>query len=300
MNGIAVGTVFAKNYLAMGRVLAESFRQRHPDVPFFALLSDEPDGCLAAAEPFRLLRLEDVRSPEIDPLRFAHSRQGLATTVKPLLLRHLLDCGFQTAMFLDPDILILNDLNRVFDTARSHAVTLTPHLLSPAKAGAGAGRELNILKSGVYNGGLLCVSESASARRFLNWWLDRVGESCRHAVAEGVYFDQRWLDLAPVFFEDVFIYRDPGCNVAYWNLPERSLRFTPDGSVSVDGVPCCFFHFSGFDPDLPNVVTRHFPNLTFDGFGDVARLFQQYATLLIAAGYHQTKSLPYAYDSQSS
>jgi len=39
-------------------VLARSFKNHHPDVPFFLLLADEPQGCFDPEhEPFVLRRL---------------------------------------------------------------------------------------------------------------------------------------------------------------------------------------------------------------------------------------------------
>ena len=56
MPELAVATVVAKNYVSFARVLAESFLRQHPDIPFFALLSDEVHGHFdPAAEPFRTL-----------------------------------------------------------------------------------------------------------------------------------------------------------------------------------------------------------------------------------------------------
>jgi hypothetical protein len=72
------------------------------------------------------------------------------------------------------------------------------------------------------------VSARPAARAFLSWWQNRVYEHCRHDVAHGVYYDQRWLDLAVVFFEDVYVFRDPSFNVAHWNLPERAIRIGDD------------------------------------------------------------------------
>lgn len=59
--------------------------------------------------------------------------------------------------------------------------------------------------------------------------------------------------------------KDTNYNVAYWNLHDRSLRYsgwdqerpTPDSLWKVDGRPLVTFHFSGFSPDQPQQLSRH-------------------------------------------
>jgi hypothetical protein len=294
MSQVAVGTIAAKNYLSYARVLADSLLRHHPDVALFALLADEVDGHFdPEAERFRLLRLADVGIPGLPRFLRRHSRKQVAVVAKPYLLSHLLGRGFGAVIFLDPDVLVLGGLDEVFSRVRAHSVVLTPHLLAPLTGEGRIERELTILQSGVFNAGFIGVSDAPSARAFLAWWQDRVYEHCRHDVAEGFYYDQRWLDLVPVFFEDVHILRDPACNVAHWNLPEREVRVDRD-RVLVDGRPCRFAHFSGFDPDHPIVVTRYSSRLRMSDIGQAALLFAHYADLLRAAGYRETKGWPYA------
>lgn len=297
MPDLAVATIVAKNYVSFARVLAQSFLSHHPDVPFFALLSDEVDGYFdPGAEPFCLVRQSEVGIPDLPRLRVRYDRKQVAVTSKPYLLSHLLDRGFGSVIFLDPDIWVLGSLDHLFSLVREHAAVLMPHLLAPLSGEDGVERELNILRSGVYNGGFVGVSARPAARAFLSWWQDRVYEHCRHDVAHGVYYDQRWLDLAVVFFEDVYVFRDPSFNVAHWNLPERAIR-VGDDAITVDGQPCRFFHFSGFDPDRPHAVTRYSPRLEMSNVGPAAELFRRYLMLLERAGYHETKGWPYAYGS---
>jgi hypothetical protein len=293
---LAVVTIAAKNYLSFVRVLANSFLQHHPNLPFFLFLSDEVDGYFdPQAEPFQLLRRSDLGGAEFQHLHLRYDRKEAATASKPHVLGHLLDRGFERVVFFDPDILILSSLDQLFARVGEHAVVLVPHLIAPPSGESAAGRELVILQSGVYNGGCIGVSSRPAARSFLAWWKERVGERCRHDVARGVFFDQRWLDLAPVFFRDVSILRDPGYDVAYWNLPERKVEI--DGaSVTVDGQPCRFFHFTGFDPEEPLAVTRHCSRLDMSSVGPAAELFDRYRALLAAAGYCETKSWAYAYE----
>ena len=218
----------------------------------------------------------------------------MAIAAKPYLLRYLLNQGFTTAIFLDADILVLDSLQPLFDDTAAHAIALTPHLLAPLSGVDRYARELNILQSGVYNGGFIGISQHESARRFLRWWADRLRTHCRHDVPQGMHYDQRWLDLVPALFDDVHIVRDAGCNAAYWNLPERGLTLTPTGIRAHDS-PCRFFHFSGFEPERPGCVTRYSSRLTMENIGPAAALFARYVDLLRAQGYFTCRDWPYAF-----
>lgn len=292
---VAVGTIVAKNFVPFARVLARSFRDHHPTVPFFAVLADGVDATFApASEPFETVLLDELEIPELQRLCFGCTRQQVAIVAKPYLLRHLLNRGFTTAMFLDADILVLDSLQPLFAEVGAHAIALTPHLLAPLSGGDRCARELNILQSGVYNGGFIGISQCESAHRFLRWWADRLHTHCRHDVTRGMHYDQRWLDLVPALFDDVHLVRDAGCNAAYWNLPERDLVLAPDGARAGDN-RCRFFHFSGFEPERPEIVTRYSSRLTMESIGPAAALFARYVDLLRAAGYFTCKDWPYAF-----
>jgi glycosyltransferase involved in cell wall biosynthesis len=109
-----------------------------------------------------------------------------------------------------------------------------------------------------------------------------------------MHVDQRWVDFAPAFHDDVAILRDPGCNVAYWNLHERTVRVDGD-DVTVNGRPGRFFHFSGFDPADLSVVSRHQSRFSMDAVGEAATLFHRYSRLVLANGHAETRTWPYAY-----
>lgn len=50
--------------------------------------------------------------------------------------------------------------------------------------------------------------------------------------------------LAPALFDEVEVLRDPGCNLASWNLSNRSLAINRDGNITVNGAPLKFYHFT--------------------------------------------------------
>jgi hypothetical protein len=296
MGTLVTATVVAKNYLSFARVLAESVRRWHPDLPFFVLLVDEPDGRFdPAGEPFPLLQLSQLGSRELEDLRHRRSCKELATSAKAYLLQHLLDRAFRSVVFLDPDVLVLGDLTELLSQVATHDITLTPHLLGPLRGDRAIARELNVLQSGVFNAGFIGVSDGPSARSFLGWWRSRVHARCGHEVAEGVYYDQLSLNLTPAFFDGVSMVRDPGCNVGHWNLPERELRFDGD-TLLAGGRPCRFFHFSGFQPHRPHVLSRYAREAGGVASGALEALLGHYADLLVRAGYDETRAWPYTYD----
>jgi hypothetical protein len=73
-------------------------------------------------------------------------------------------------------------------------------------------------------------------------------------VPFGTFVDQKWIDLVPAFFDKVCILKHPGCNIAYWNLHERTLSQGKD-AILVNNQPLCFFHFSGVKASKPDVLS---------------------------------------------
>src|SRR6185295_2658361 len=132
------------------------------------------------------------------------------------------------------------------------------------------------------------------ARALLEWWKQRLYTGCRHDPDRGYFVDQRWIDLVPGLFDGVAILRDPGYNVAYWNLHGRSVTVRGD-EVRVNGVPCRFFHFSGFDPDAPDQVSRYQDRFAMGDIGDAASLFHDYGRRLIASGHAEQRLWPYSW-----
>ena len=110
-----------------------------------------------------------------------------------------------------------------------------------------------------------------------------------------MHYDQRWLDLVPALFDDVHIVRDAGCNVAYWNLPERGLTLTQNGMQAHDSL-CRFFHFSGFEPERPEIVTRYSRRLTMDDHRACGRAVRALSSTSSALRVTSTcKDWPYSF-----
>jgi len=294
MERAAVCTVASRNHLARARVLARSVREHHPDLSVHVLLADRiEDRFDPSKEPFDLVPLEALRLPDLPSMAFRYSGLEFSAALKPFLLRHLLDAGVHRALYLDSDILVTGSLDGLFDRLDAKSILLTPHITAPLFDGRGPD-EVTILLAGTINSGCVGVRDAPVARRMLDWWADRLATRCLNRPADGLVVDQRWLDLVPGFFPDCDAAGDPGWNVAYWNLHERSVTLAP--TPRAGGRPLAFFHFSGYDPARPAEVSRHQNRHTMDSIGEAAALFDRYRALLLSAGHEEIRRWGRAFD----
>jgi glycosyltransferase involved in cell wall biosynthesis len=258
---VRVVTIAARNYLSSVLLLASSLRSVAPSWSFTAVLIDADDAELAE---------HAQRWPEIDfvglsslPLeegtlaRMAlyYELTELATAIKPTVLKQLLE-GDAVVMYVDPDIEVFDRLDRVALAATQHGIALTPHVTAPSPRDGRDTSEEAYLTTGQFNLGFIAVS--AAARPFLDYWEARLERYALIDFARGYFTDQKWVDAVPTLFDHEII-TDVGCNVAYWNLHQRSLTTTEEGVVLVNGTPLRFFHFSGHDADRPLTLSKYAP-----------------------------------------
>ena len=141
------------------------------------------------------------------------------------------------------------------DILDRHSVLLTPHQCDPeTDFQAILDNEHCCLRHGVYNLGFLAVRMTGQGRQFIDWWAERLRSYCYDEVENGLFTDQRWVDLAPAFFDDIAIVREPQYNVATWNLTHRRATGRAPYEIQINGRPLVFYHFSGFDSGAQKVM----------------------------------------------
>ena len=154
-------------------------------------------------------------------------------------------------LYFDPDIEIFGDVEHLADLAALHGVVVTPHHLRPLPRDGRTPTEADFLERGIYNLGFIGTGVGAVESGFLEFWSERLERDGLVDYASMMFTDQLWIDFIDCFPHHVV--GDPGCNVAYWNVGQRSV--TRDGEVPVDGQPLVFFHFSGLDPERPHLLS---------------------------------------------
>src|SRR5581483_10028432 len=256
-SGLAICTIVSKNYLAQARVLAESLEAHNPGIRLFVLVTDWIDGYFdPTKEPFSVVRLDELAIPNLPRFCFQYRILELNTASKPYFLEYLLaKPNVDRVLYFDPDIMVFDSLEPLAQLLQRHPIVLTPHLTEIIDDDRKPG-ELDALKAGTFNLGFLGIARHPESARLLKWWKDRLYTGCRIEPEHAMFVDQRWMDLVVGYFAGVCILRDPAYNIAYWNLHGRKIALN-NGKVFVNGLPCRFFHFSGFDPEKPEIVSRH-------------------------------------------
>ena len=256
-------TIVARNYVAQARVLAASFLQHHPGPRFVTLVIDGDETDLDASTPPSTVVLPGdlgLAPGEWEQMAGMYSLMEFATAMKPALLRALLTQETASrgedasVLYLDPDIVVSRPFAEVFSAAQRSGIALTPHVLHALPRDGLEPDEAALMHAGVFNLGFICVGRGAVP--FLDWWHERLRVDAVVDLANALFTDQRWVDWVPTLF-GADVLRDHGLNVAYWNLHERPLTRDADGTILAAGEALKFFHFSGYDPERPWLLSKH-------------------------------------------
>ncbi|GGC63407.1 glycosyltransferase family 4 protein [Undibacterium terreum] len=295
----AVFTIVSLNYGAFAKTLMESLSAAHPEWERHVLFVDRcEDPASIGGELFTATTVEQLPLPKMREFLFRYGIMELNTAAKPYMFAHLRRQGYDRVVYIDPDILVIDrlvDVERLLDEGA--AAVVTPHLTAPLDDGLEPS-ELDIMRAGSYNLGFLALGSLPASDAFIKWWEDKLEYGAVSDPARGLFTDQKWVDMAPGMFGGFAVLRDPGYNVAYWNLPHRPVT-REDGVWLSDGRPLRFFHFSGFDPQNPQPFSKHQNRLTLDTIGEARELALEYARRVLGHGLAEFRKRKYAFGSFS-
>jgi hypothetical protein len=292
-------TICSANYLAQAITLGKSLQSTNPLVEFRIYLVDRLQGREEVRDkvPFKLIEIEKVPVTDFEGMLLRYNVVELNTSVKPFIFYHILkeEPKFSKIVYFDPDIMVFHSLNHLFKSLNDYNIVVTPHILTPSDGNQYVQPEKNFLATGIFNLGFIAVKRSDETLRFLHWWKDRLVHQgfARHDMH--LFFDQKWINFAPVFFEDVFIEKNRGYNMAAWNLHERILSIKSNNYIVNDNEPLIFYHFSSYKTTNPNLIAGY-TKYTFDMRPDLKEVIHLYHTQLINNGEYYFKKLAYFFD----
>ena len=293
---VAVCTIASANYTAYAKTLADSVKKFEPGLSFFLLVVDRKTPEVEQAVHLTgldVIYAENLGIVDFELLAMKFDIVELNTALKPTMLKCVFDKGFDKVVYLDPDIRLFSDLAPVLSALDDNKIVFTPHSQAPVMDGLRPS-DIDFLRSGVFNLGFVGLSASDQTAAMLDWWEDRCLAYGFIDTALGIFVDQKWMNLVPCFYEGVHILKHLGCNVAYWNLHERQVSGGRNG-YTVNGVPLCFFHFSGVKASEPGVLSRHQTRHQIVSDTPLAELVADYCESLNDNGHKKFCKIPYSF-----
>jgi hypothetical protein len=244
-------------------------------------------------QSYEIRWIEDQEIPNFNHIAFMYDVTEACTSVKPFLTLLLLK-KFSSAIYLDPDICVYSNLSELSVLLDKYPIILTPHYITPIDDPL-LDYDLSLMRFGSFNLGFYAVNDSDEGLRFLNWWSERCINLGFAEAQFGLSVDQKWVSIAPCFFENIKILFDRGYNMAFWNLHERELSLVNNEYVVNNRYTLKFFHFSSFNINNPTMVSSRPHHWNQTGRDDMSALSLKYAEELKDNDFGLSK-VKYAYD----
>lgn len=226
-------TLFDKNFLARALALHESLMNQCGDFTLYMLCMDDESYdmlkklALEKVRPLRLSEVEDERLLAVKPTRTPLEYCWMFSSSLPLWL---LEKNPQLDMvaYLDADLYFYASPDEIYREFGNDSIMIIPHGFSEKN-------KWREKESGIYNVGMMIFRNDRNALEALRWWKDRVIEWCFYRYENGKLGDQLYLNDWPTRFKGVHVLKNPGANVAPWNIDvfKRSQQ------------PLIFYHFHG-------------------------------------------------------
>lgn len=296
MNKNITFTICSINYLAQAFTLGKSLEDTNPDVDFRIYVVDKflEKKEVKHKSPFKIIEIEDLEISCFEKLFLQYDIIELNTAVKPYIFDFIFknEQDVLNVIYFDPDIKVYNSLQELFQNLINYSIILTPHILTPSDSHPFGQEEVNFLSTGIFNLGFIGFSRKVESEKILEWWKEKLLDQGYNNPIMHTFYDQKWMNLAPVYFDHVLIEKSPGYNIAAWNLHERELTQLGD-IYFVNQHPLIFYHFSGVNIRSSD-ISRH-SKFNLDQRPDLINILKDYRNDVIKNGYDKYRDIPSFY-----
>ncbi|AFK05072.1 hypothetical protein Emtol_3946 [Emticicia oligotrophica DSM 17448] len=213
-------TICHINQLANACILGDSLKKTNPNATFSIGLVDEISQINETFKTiFEIIPVQELGIEGFNEMSHRYTHEELLANCKPFFAEYFLKKS-ETLLYIDCTSLVFQSLQFIEDILQTSNILITPQLLFANKHPD----EKQILNSGIYHSGFIGLKNTEETFRFLSWWGNNTRKKGFINLCKGMNADQLWLEHVPAMFEEVFILKNEGVNVGYWNLPERNLE----------------------------------------------------------------------------
>jgi hypothetical protein len=247
-------------------------------------------------ENFEAIQLQRIGVPRYTQLVYGHSPTGVCCILKPYAVQHAIrNLGVKKCIYFDNDISLYRTPTELISSLERYDFVITPHITTPIPQGTQPDERI-VQQYGIYNAGMFACTSSPDTTLFLSWWGRHMLNPINISPQNG--WDQIWLAFADCFIEHCKTLRNPGYNVASWNLHEREITEKGGGLFAADS-PLTTMHFSGFNEEAPERLFR--PEITCTNSPNklTSKICLDYHNSLTKYGMEECKNWGYGYSKRN-
>jgi len=242
-------TIITADYLHYALALHHSVSRYQPDAIFNVLITDRCDDLSPLSGDFPNISFHCVKDLCDEGIarriknKYAESDANcFRWSMKSIYIIYLLQHGYDQVFYLDGDLFFYSDIDFLSKELSGSSVLLTPHWRASSPQIDSSNFEI-LQTSGLYNAGFVAATKHGIPA--MEWWASVCENQCIKEPKRGFFADQAYLNLLPIYFEDVKTLRHRGCNVANWNQIESRRSLSSDGRVKINGEwDVVFIHFT--------------------------------------------------------
>ncbi|EKE14760.1 MAG: glycosyl transferase, group 1 [uncultured bacterium] len=246
-NEVCVFNIIADDYIPQQQLFAENFKKNHPDIDIYCITLENTK---FKSKLFKSIPVNEINTIEnLELLKFKYNVLELSTAIKPYIFTYLFKkYSYKKILYFDSDITVYKPVNKIIKKLDDFDAIITPHIRQMIEDDKQP-NEIDFSKSGYFNAGFFGFKKNIDTLKFLKWWADKNNKYCYIDFDKFYFVDQRWLDYTPIFLK-TYIIKEPGYNVAYFNLQEYIGKIDPK--------KIAFIHFSGYDKEKISVYQNRF------------------------------------------
>jgi hypothetical protein len=298
----AAVTIVTRNYAHYARVLVDGIGEHHPELTCFVCVADPHPSVQSLLEGVAQTILpSQLAIDRWHRFSFQYTPFELACALKPYVVDHLIQQGFDEVVYLDGDMQVLAPMDVLFGALKQDAIVITPHLLRPLPDDGQKPNELEFLRAGTYNAGFFAVRSDRVVAEFLGWWKRMCARDCIVDLASGRFVDQRFMTLVPGMFPGVHVLRHAGYNAGHWSLSQfpigetGSTQTVCQRQLLVGDDPLVVFHYSNMTLEKPTEYLANQSRTSLSSIAPLQSLVSRYHESLTNVGARQFQSLDCQY-----
>lgn len=213
-------TIVTPSHISKAVTLLESLKIHNEQFKLVILVTEPISFHLDSIEVIELKDFVSINeSAALTKSTYQFNFDALRWSLKPVLLSHLLNRQKEAfVIYCDCDMYFLSNPAKLISGLKRGGIVLTPHWRPLEPSPSIHNFRLNF-QDGLFNAGCIAVNKKGLAA--LSWWSRSCLSGCEIDRANGLFHDQRYLDLMLIYFPNTVVCRDLGYNVADWNHQTR-------------------------------------------------------------------------------